>query len=241
MLKKLYDKDPVWFAVLWIVLYVVGFSAADAASDAIGISKLITAAVGLAMSAVLLAFAKKHGLLRRCGLVRFDGSGKKYLYFLPLIVISSVNFWNGVTAPEGLLTSICFVVSMCCVAFLEEVIFRGLLFRGMCDGGNVKTAILVCSLTFGIGHAVNLLNGAPVFETLLQLVYASAIGFCYTAIVYRSGSLLPCILSHAVVNSTSLVGAECAPWMLAVIAAAQTVLGVGYGIWVLKKVPAETE
>ena len=34
MLKKLYDKDPVWFAVLWIVLYVVGFSAADAASDA---------------------------------------------------------------------------------------------------------------------------------------------------------------------------------------------------------------
>ena len=56
MLKKLYDKDPVWFAVLWIGLYVVGFSAADAASDAIGISKLITAAVGLAMSAVLLGF-----------------------------------------------------------------------------------------------------------------------------------------------------------------------------------------
>jgi len=240
MLKKLFDKDPVWFAVLWIVLYVIGFSVADAASEAIGIAKLITAPVGLAMSAVLLIFVRKHGLMRYCGLVPFTGRGKRYLYFLPLIVISSVNFWNGVIAPENLLTALCFVISMCCVAFLEEVIFRGLLFRGMC-GGNVKTAIVVCSLTFGIGHAVNLLNGAPVFETLLQLVYASAIGFCYTAIVYRGGSLLPCILSHAVVNSTSLIGAECAPWMLAVIAAVQTVLGVGYGIWILKKVPAETE
>ena len=26
---KLWKKDPVWFAVVWIILYVVGFSIAD--------------------------------------------------------------------------------------------------------------------------------------------------------------------------------------------------------------------
>ena len=234
MLKKLFDKDPVWFAVLWIVLYVVGFSAADAASDAIGISKLITAAVGLIMSAVLLDFVLRNGLLGYCGLVKFKGCAKRYLYFLPLAVISSVNFWNGVTAPEGLLTSICFVVSMCCVAFLEEVIFRGLLFKGMCKS-SVKAAVIVSSLTFGAGHIVNLFLGAPLTDTLLQLVYASAIGFCYTAIFLEGGSILPCIISHALFNSLSTFATEPSAAMNLTMALAQTLMGVGYGLWLLRR------
>ena len=36
-MKKLFDKDETWFAVFWIVIYVAGFSTADALSDTIGI------------------------------------------------------------------------------------------------------------------------------------------------------------------------------------------------------------
>jgi membrane protease YdiL (CAAX protease family) len=99
---------------------------------------------------------------------------------------------------------------------------------------NVKTAILVSSLTFGMGHIVNLLLGAPLLDTLLQLVYASAIGFCYTAIFCAGGSIVPCILSHAFVNSTSVFAVEPSGTMHILITILQTVFSVSYGLWLLR-------
>ena len=127
-----------------------------------------------------------------------------------------------------------FVISMCFVGILEEIIFRGFLFKGMCKT-HVVSAIVVSSVTFGMGHAINLFLGAPVFETILQLIYASAIGFCYTAVFYASGSIIPCIVSHAVVNSTSLFSVEPTYNMQILMTIIQTMLGVGYGVWLLKK------
>lgn len=221
MLKKLYDKDRVWFAVGWIIVYVVGLANADAFSESLGIPKLLTVPVGAVLSAVLLGFALKNGLAEHLGLCAFRGNYRKFLWFFPLVVISSVNLWNGVTVTAPPLETVLYIASMCFVGFLEEVIFRGLLFRGMCEG-NVKTAIAVSSLTFGVGHIVNLLLGAPVFETVLQLVYATAIGFCYTAVFYAGGSIVPCILSHAFVNSTSVFAVEPTDRGQLVMAAVQT-------------------
>ena len=233
MLNRLYKKDPIWFAVGWIVVYVVGFANADAISESMGFPKLLTVVLGAVLSAVLLGFAVRNGLMKELGLCPFRGNYRNFLWFLPLAVISSVNFWNGVTVNVSPLEAALYIASMCFVGFLEEVIFRGLLFRGMCEDG-VKTAILVSSLTFGVGHIVNLLLGAPVFETVLQLVYATAIGFCYTAVFYVGGSIVPCILSHAFVNSTSVFAVEPSAEGHLVMAAVQTVLGIGYGLWLLR-------
>lgn len=237
-MKKLYEKDEVWFAVGWIVVYVVGFANADMLSDTIGIPKLITVLLGAVLSAVLLGFIGKNGLAGHFGLCHFRGSLRSVLWFVPLAVISSVNLWNGVTMNVSVTETVLYILSMCFVGFLEEVIFRGLLFRGMC-GSNVRAAILVSSLTFGVGHIVNLLLGAPLFDTLLQLVYATAIGFCYTAIFHTGGSILPCILSHAFVNSTSVFAVEPSREGNLIIAAVQTVLGVGYGLWLLRQTKSE--
>ena len=122
---------------------------------------------------------------------------------------------------------------MCCVGFLEEVIFRGFLFGAMRKNG-LTAAVIVSSLTFGMGHIVNLLTGAPVLDTLLQLVYASAIGFCYTGIYLVSGSIVPCILSHIFVNSTSVFAIEPDERGLLITAIIQTLLGAGYGLWLLR-------
>ena len=104
----------------------------------------------------------------------------------------------------------------------------------MCKS-NVKSAIIVSSLTFGVGHAVNLLLGAPLLETLLQLVYASAIGFCFTALFYVGGSIIPCIISHAFINSTSIFAREAGDEMSIVVALVQTLLGLSYGLWLLRR------
>lgn len=233
-MKKLWQKDEVWFAVFWIAVYVVGFSLADSLSEHIGVPKLLTVGVGLALTLLLWLWVKKQGLGDYYGLCAFRGKGRDFLYFIPLVAISSINLWCGLTVRLSLPLTLLYILSMCCVGFLEELIFRGFLFKGMCRGG-IKTAIVVSSLTFGIGHIVNLLNGAPVFETLLQLMYAAAIGFCFTALFYKGGSLWPCILSHAVVNSLSVFAVEPGKSTQLLIALIETALSLGYGLWLLRK------
>ena len=231
-MKKLFRKDEIWFAVMWIVIYVMSFSAADGLSESLGVPKLLTVCVGALLAAVLLAFIDKNGLREYFGLCMGRFGGKAFLWFVPLLVISSASAWGGLALRQPLHLSVLAVAAMCLVGLLEEVIFRGLLFKAMCRT-NVKMAIIVSSLTFGVGHIVNLLMGAPLLDTLLQLVYASAVGFCYTAIFYVGGSIWPCILSHAVVNSLSVFAVEPTDTLQIVTAAAQTVLGIGYGAWIL--------
>lgn len=230
--KKLYKKDEVLFAVAWIVIYVVGFGNADMLSDAIGIPKLFTVLIGLVLSALLYGFIRKNRLCEQFGLCGFKGCYRSFLYFIPLAVISSVNLWNGFTRSCPVPEAILYIISMCFVAFLEEVIFRGLLFKAMCKY-NVKLAIVVSSLTFGVGHIVNLLLGEPLLDTLLQLVYASVGGFCYTAVFYVGGSLIPCILSHALLNGLSIFAVEPSGEAHIMITAVQTVISTSYGIWLL--------
>lgn len=231
-MKKLYEKDEIWFAVLWIVIYVLGFGNADQISESIGVPKLITVVVGCIITVILTGFIKKNYLTKYYGLCIVKNASKNLLYFIPLFVISSVNFWNGLTVNSSVRDVILYILSMCFVGYLEEVIFRGFLFKGMCKS-NVKTAILVSSLTFGVGHIVNLLLGEPVFDTMLQLIYASAIGFAYTAIFYVGGSIWPCIISHAFVNSTSIFAIEPTQRVNIIITVIQTIISVGYGVILL--------
>jgi len=228
-MKKFFDKQPVWFAVIWIVVYVLAFGNADTISESLGVPKLITAVVGLVLTVVLLLFLRKHALFPYCGLQR--GKGGRCLWFLPLIAVSTVNFWHGMTFREG---AALYLISMVWVAILEELIFRGLLFRAMEKDGRTA-AVIVSSVTFGVGHIVNLLLGAELLSTALQLVEATALGFCFTAIFMVTGSLLPCILSHAFINCTSFFALDPTPTGRVVTCIIVTVVAVAYGWWLLKK------
>lgn len=233
-MRKLFEKDEVLFAVFWIVIYVLGFSNADMISEQIGMPKSVTVCVGFILSVILWASIRKNQLFEYFGLCGFKGNLRSFLYFVPLVIITGINLWNGVTLNYSIATSILTVISMCFVGFLEEVIFRGFLFKGMCRS-NVRIAIIVSSLTFGMGHVVNLLLGEPLFDTLLQLVYASAIGFCYTAIFYAGGSIIPCIISHAVFNSLGTFAVEPSGEIHIIFTVVQTIISVGYGGWLLHK------
>lgn len=128
---------------------------------------------------------------------------KNYLYFIPLMFIVTANLWNGININNTKQEIIFYILTMCNVGFIEEIIFRGFLFNMMAKK-NVKSAIIVSSLTFGMGHIVNLLTGAEFIPTLLQMCYAFAIGYLFVTIYHRSKSLIPCIVAHAIFNSLSV-------------------------------------
>lgn len=233
-MKKLYEKSEIWFAVIWIIVYVVLFSAADDFSKSLGVQKIITAPLCVLLTLVLFVWIRKNELSEKYGLIPFRGNLKNYLYFIPLLLIMSVNLWNGVQLNMSAAESALYVLSMLCVGFLEEVIFRGFLFKAICKS-NVKRAIIISSVTFGLGHIVNLLNGADFVPTLLQICYAIALGFLFTIIFYKEKSLLPCIVTHSIVNSLSTFGAEGSQTYQMAVAAALCVISVGYTLWILKK------
>ena len=211
MLKKLYDKSKIWFAVAWIVLYCVLLSLGDSISSIIGVEKAATLPIGILLSAVLLLFLKKNGLFEAYGICASKVRARSMLYYLPVAVMLTANLWYGVTMNYGLAETLFYILSMFCVGFLEEVIFRGLLFNAMRED-NYKVAVIVSSVTFGIGHIINLINGsgAELIPNLLQVIYATAAGFMFVMIYCKTESLIGCIIVHGLFNALSVFSNESA-------------------------------
>lgn len=235
MIKKLYDKSEIWFAIVWIVAYVVLASVGDNLSMHIGVSKIITLPILILLSALLFFFVKKNGLEEKYGICKPRISSAKMLYYLPLVVLLSANLWYGVALNFSIIETVLYVLSMLCVGFLEEMIFRGFLFNSMAKNG-VKSAIIISSVSFGIGHIVNLINGsgAELLPNLLQVLYAVAVGFAFVMIYYRSQSIVPCILTHSIFNSLSAFSGEASttPYNQITSGILITIIAGGYAIYI---------
>jgi len=231
-LKKIYDKNPLVFAIMMIAVYVVGTSFTDS------VGKGITFAYHLLLTIVLYAFAVNSGLKAHFGLIRPAYPSKTALYWLPLALMCTCNMWFGVTINMPLPETVFYIGSMLCVGFLEEFIFRGLLFRAMEKDGLVS-AIIVSSLTFGIGHIINLFNGSgmQLVANLCQVVYATAFGYLCVVLLYKGGSLLPCIAVHSIVNALSAFAVTPSPAGQILSAAILTAIELSYAVYLNKNLP----
>lgn len=214
MMKKVYQKNELYFALVWIGLYVVGMNIAlrfcngfDHLETKTPAQLLVPVGCILLLAVIATAWVCRNGLRKTFGLCRFRGNAKDFLWFLPLIFISCINLKNGLGLSAPAAVSLLMMVNLAAAGYLEELIFRGFLFRAM-EKDNLATAVIVSAVTFGAGHIVNLVNTADTLGVLLQVCYAIAIGFLYTVIVYRSGCLWPCIASHMFVNGTSVFARE---------------------------------
>ena len=205
LLKKLYENSKILFALLWIILYCTLMSLGDFLSESFGIQKLLTLPIAILLSALLFFFLRSGSLLSRYGITRPRVGAASMLYYIPLVLMLGANLCYGFKLNYSILETVLYILTMFCVGFLEELIFRGLLFDAM-KADNPKLAAVVSALTFGIGHIINLLNGsgADLLSNLLQVVYATAAGFAFVLIFMRDGSLISCILAHGLFNSLSV-------------------------------------
>lgn len=203
-MKKLYEKSEIWFAVMWIIIYVVICGNLRNLGDDSPYMML-----GLIVISVLMfAFVKANHLEEKYGLNHWSKDFKAMLYLIPLWIITTGNLWGGIEAEYEGVGLIFAVVSMALVGFAEELIFRGFLFKAMLKDGKPIVAIIVSSVTFGMGHIVNLLTGHGGFETVVQIFYAVALGFIYTFVFYVGKSLIPCIISHSIIDVLSKLNNE---------------------------------
>ena len=204
-MTKMYQKSEITFAILWIVIYTVGMGTLQ---NNFGLDSLWHMLGLIVISAAIFLFVKKNGLMEKYGLAGWAKNSRAMLWFIPLWLLSCLNLFSGFQPDYPVPGLIYAAVSMTLVGFAEELIFRGFLFKAMLKDGSVKAAVIVSSVTFGMGHIMNLFTGHDLVETLNQVVFAVAVGFVFTLVFYKSGSLLPGILAHSFIDVISVFASD---------------------------------
>lgn len=227
---KIIKKHETIFTIGLIVIYVTVNSYL---MQNFGYTSIQSVIVNTIMSIFIIALIIGVKRVKFYGITKVKNP-KKFLYFIPLIIISLFNLRNGIHINNSSSEIIFHILTMINIGFLEEMIFRGFLFK-MMEKDKVKSAIIVSSITFGIGHIVNLLNGADFIPSLLQVCYAVAIGYMLVMVFYKSKSLIPCIIFHGVFNSLSIFSTGESSIISSIILIAMC---LGYTIYINEKVKA---
>ena len=141
-MKKLFEKHETLICMLLIILYIVINSYCI---QNFGITDYRSTIINTVFSGALLAFIINLNGLSYYGLTKVSNL-KKYLYFIPLLVIISVNLWSGININNTPSEIIFHILTMFNIGFIEEIIFRGFLFK-MMEKDNVKSAIVISSIT----------------------------------------------------------------------------------------------
>lgn len=236
-MSKIWEKSELKFTLIWITIYAAGNSLSAEFSNMLGIKNCTTAVFNLGVSVFLLFWIKKNGLMKRYGLCKAELPASRFLWYIPLIILVSRNLWNGVTAILPIADTFFSICNMLGVGFLEELVFRSFLFRAV-SRNSVNKGIVISSISFGLGHSVNLINGRgmELAENLWQIIFAMAFGFLCVIIFCLGKSLWPCILTHVIFNVTSIFSkeAEVVGSVQTLQNAATLLLVIGY-IWVLTR------
>ena len=202
-MKTFFYKNETIIALGLIIIYLVTNSYC---LNNFGLEDIRTLIINGVLSLLIVLVIILNKLGEYFGLTNIP-KPKKYLYFIPLVILMIVNLIGGINIQNTASEIVIYMLSMVLIGFLEEIIFRGFLFQMMAKD-SIKAAVIVTSITFGIGHIINLLNGAELVPTLLQICYAVATGYLFAVILVKSKSLWPQIITHSVVNALSIFNTE---------------------------------
>jgi membrane protease YdiL (CAAX protease family) len=131
-------------------------------------------------------------------------SSNNLIYYTPLLVILITIGFKGfreISASE----IVFFIFFTLLVAFVEESIYRGLIFKALLTKG-ATTAVITSSILFSITHLLNALSDTDATQIVLQLVYALLIGLVLALLMLKNNNILPLILFHFVHNLVQFVG-----------------------------------
>lgn len=93
---------------------------------------------------------------------------------------------------------------MAIVAFTEEIMFRGVVFRLLQRKSNL-TAVLGSCLLFSVPHMLNLLNGKDLIQTITQVIFALLIGLISAILIVKTQNILPLIMFHFINNTVNSI------------------------------------
>lgn len=234
-MNKLMEKKPVLHAILWIIIYIVLVNIGDALSEQFNADHhMATGVLVLVLSAVLVLYLKKSNRLEAQGFRRMTKTNvRNALFYCPLILLAVIQLSAGIDRTISLSQFGIICLLMVGTGFVEELIFRGLLFQGIKEKSGVNKAVIISGVTFGMGHIVNLLRGYGYAESVGQIIVAIAVGIVLALLVGVTKNIVPGILFHIIFNisgAVSNLGTGLQTILLIVI----LVISVLYAIYLFK-------
>lgn len=131
---------------------------------------------------------------------------------LPMLLVAIVNFVINITSLKTFsITNFINVLILCIfVGIAEEFLCRGWLQnefmeRFSDDKKSVIKSIILASLVFGVMHIVNV-GSQTLFETILQIINATALGMLLGSIYYKTKNIWSVIFLHAFYDFAIFLG-----------------------------------
>lgn len=232
---KYQNKFELKLTLFSMIIYYTLFIVSNIISNIIfKIEYLIVVPIQFIFFGCVLFYLKKKKLLSYYGISSISKlNHKKLLFYSPFIIISCLNFVNGISVDKITLELILTFIAMLFTGFFEELLFRSYLVRLLLNKSKT-VAIVIPSLIFGIVHLFNLLGGADIAQTLLQVCYASAFGFMCTAFFYKTNNIIPCMICHSLVDMVYVITPSGSVTNDIIFSSIVTLLGVSYGIYLMK-------
>jgi membrane protease YdiL (CAAX protease family) len=172
------------------------------------------AVVRFAFAAAGVVFMLMLSLHRGLAFRRRIGRGADVFFVLLLVVVNNFPF-IGLFRGEFVVTADAFsqigYLAFCLsVGVFEEIFFRGLLYPLLKSALKTRRrykqpAIVLCGVIFGLVHLVNLLGGAGVGPTFLQIGYCTLFGAAYAFLYELTDCLWLPVLLHTVFDVGGLL------------------------------------
>ena len=211
-MNQLYARNPVSYSLVWLALYLVLNTITGNIAGALQIDANLVSALPNLLLAVLCYWSLKGaGITTDIGLTtRPAEKASVMLYYLPLLVLPLLNLAYGVNTALTAVQVLALLAMYAGVGFMEEVIFRGLMFKALEQKWNRYVVVAFISFTFAIGHIVSMAAvGQSSIDTVLQVTNAFVVGFMFMLVILASGNLTICVVAHILYNflaNISLVG-----------------------------------
>ncbi|UQZ34510.1 CPBP family intramembrane metalloprotease [Paenibacillus sp. PK3_47] len=199
------QKRPVLTVVIIEVLLTFALIAAGAyvTMNELEYSPALFAFIPIALALVLyMTLKRKWGYLGFRPLSTIPSENRKY--YAPLLIILLIILLKGfqdISISEVMY----YLAFTLLVGFVEETLYRGLIFKTLLAKG-VTTAVITSSILFSVTHMLNAIGGQSVPQTVLQVVYALLIGAVLVLLMLKNNNILPLIFFHFIHNFIQFVG-----------------------------------
>ncbi len=162
----------------------------------------ISAIPNLLLATVCFFYLKRTNIADEIGLLtKPTERSKTMLFYLPLLALPFLNLLYGINREISMVNLLELLLMYTGVGFMEEVIFRGLMFKALTKKWNRYLVVAFISFTFAIGHIVSMVAiDQSVGDTALQIINAFVVGFMFMVIILASGNLTICIITHILYN-----------------------------------------
>lgn len=239
MKKRISDRHPVIFSILFGLLLVTLITVASAIADVLNFSDVgVIVAQGAAfliMAIIITIYMKnKTKSLSEYGFQKIDLlKSKKVLYYIPLLLIAIVNPIIGGFDKELTIMNIFIIIIFAfLVGYTEESIFRGII-KELLKFKSKAFYIIFSSTFFGILHLANALSGKSLALVSLQIINAFLFGLIASLLIVIINNIIPLIAFHFLYDSLTIMTGNSHLERQTIAISIMTIIYVIYGIYLL--------